>query len=159
MTLDACQHKSTDPELADILDLIRTSFAYMEPRIDPPSSMHKLTLESVAEQCEQGEVWSIGSPIKACMFLTPKDDCLYLGKMAVAKAARGQGLARDLVALAEQRAISHGFECLELQSRIELIENHQTFAHLGFAKCGESAHDGYDRPTSITMRKYLGSKP
>lgn len=155
---DACRHKSSDPDLAEILTLIRTSFAYMEPRIDPPSSMHKLTLQSIIDQCQSGEVWSIGAPVKACMFLTPKDDCLYLGKIAVAEAARGQGLARDLVELAGQRAILKGFDCLELQSRIELIENHQVFAHLGFVKCGESAHDGYDRPTSITMRKHLGPK-
>lgn len=156
---EAHRHKPSDPELADLLHLIQTSFAYMEPRIDPPSSMYKLTLQAIADQCERGEVWSIGSPVKACVFLTHKKDCLYLGKMAVAETARGQGLARQLVMLAEKRARLHGFDCLELQSRIELVENHQTFAQLGFVKCGESAHDGYDRPTSITMRKTIGPKP
>lgn len=34
-----------------------------------------------------------------------------------------------------------------------LVENHEAFAALGFAKVAQSAHPGFDRPTSITMRK------
>ena len=37
----------------------------------------------------------------------------------------------------------------------ELIENHATFAALGFRKTGETAHAGYSRPTSITMELAL----
>jgi hypothetical protein len=40
-----------------------------------------------------------------------------------------------------------------LQTRVELVENHAAFSRMGFAKTGESAHPGYDRPTSITMRR------
>ena len=41
---------------------------------------------------------------------------------------------------------------LELSTRIELVENHATFARMGFAKTAETAHEGFDRPTSIVMR-------
>jgi GNAT superfamily N-acetyltransferase len=82
-------------------------------------------------------------------------DALYLGRLAVAAAHRGSGLARALVAAAEAEARARGLGTLELQIRIELTENHAAFARLGFAKTGETAHDGYDRPTSITMRKAL----
>ncbi|MFN7434077.1 MAG: N-acetyltransferase, partial [Betaproteobacteria bacterium] len=46
-----------------------------------------------------------------------------------------------------------GRTALELQTRIELTENHATFAALGFAKVAETAHPGYARPTSITLRR------
>lgn len=36
-----------DPCLAEVLALIRCSFAYMDGRIDPPSSMHRLTLSAL----------------------------------------------------------------------------------------------------------------
>ena len=41
---------------------------------------------------------------------------------------------------------------LELQTRIELTENQATFGRMGFVKTAETAHEGFDRPTSITMR-------
>jgi hypothetical protein len=36
-----------------------------------------------------------------------------------------------------------------------LTANHGAFARLGFREMARTAHDGYDRPTSITMRKVL----
>jgi hypothetical protein len=44
---------------------------------------------------------------------------------------------------------------LELQTRVELEENHAAFRAMGFAEAGRTAHPGYDRPTSITFRKDL----
>ena len=145
------RHSPDDPALQQVLHLIRESFAYMDGRIDPPSSMHRLTLEALAAQCETGEVWSLGAPPVACVVLTVKPRALYLGKLAVAEAMRGQGLARQLVELAVERARVRGRARLELQTRIELVENHRAFAALGFEKAGETAHPGFDRPTSVTM--------
>ncbi|RAP40445.1 GNAT family N-acetyltransferase [Rhodovulum viride] len=144
-----------DPALAGVLDLIRRSFASMDGRIDPPSSMHRLRLADIAGHCASGEVWAIGAPPFACVFLTPRPDRLYLGKLAVDPARRGEGHGRALVDLAETRARALGLPCLELQTRVELTENHRIFGALGFRPAGTSAHPGYDRPTSITMERAI----
>lgn len=136
-----------------ILELLQRAFAYMEPRINPPSSMHRLTVEKIKDHCVIGEVWAIGEPPKACVFFNTKGDHLYIGKLAVTEDMRGRGIAGQLIDLAEQRARSMGLSGLELQTRIELTENHVIFQRLGFTKTGENAHQGFDRPTSITMRK------
>lgn len=151
--------RATDPyDWPAVLRLIQTSFAYMEGRIDPPSSMHRLTVQDVARQARDGEVWVIeespGNPV-ACIFLTPLEDRLYLGKLAVALVWRGRGLARQLVEVAQARARLLGLPCLELQSRIELVENHAAFTSMGFRLAGETAHPGFDRSTSLTFRKPL----
>tara|TARA_R110002020_G_scaffold10051_22_gene38983 strand:- start:16055 stop:16447 length:393 start_codon:yes stop_codon:yes gene_type:complete len=125
----------------------------MDSRIDPPSSMTRLTLADIAKQCETGEVWVVGDPPVACVFFKELDGCLYLGKLAVDDTARGQGLARRMVDLAVERAAARGLPEVELQARVELVENHAAFTKMGFRKTGETAHAGYDRPTSITMRK------
>lgn len=146
-----------DPMLGAVFGLIRTTFAYMEGRIDPPSSMHRLTREAVAEQAARGEVWAIvqaDRPV-ACVFLSPRPPVLYLGKLAVAPTHRGRGYARRLVALAEARARALGLDAVELESRVELTENHSAFAALGFRLAGERAHPGYDRATSLTFVKPL----
>lgn len=146
-----------DPCLRDVLELIQRSFAYMEGRIDPPSSMHRLTLAALQKQCRRGEIWAIGTPPAACVFLTPRPDCLYLGKLAVDASHRGSGLARTLVNLAVSRAAAFGLPVLRLQTRIELTENHAAFACMGFRKTGETAHPGFSRPTSVTMEKDVPS--
>ena len=60
-----------------------------------------------------------------------------------------------LMRAAEDLAVSHGKRAIELQTRIELSANHAAFARLGFDETERTAHEGYDRPTSITMRKVL----
>jgi N-acetylglutamate synthase-like GNAT family acetyltransferase len=144
-----------DEDMAPILKLIRECFAYMDGRIDPPSSMHALTETGVAEQARTGEAWVLeepGVPV-ACVFLTPKSDRLYIGKLAVADAFRGQGLGRQLIDHAANRAKALGLATLELQTRVELVENQTAFEAMGFVRTGETAHPGYDRPTSITYSR------
>ena len=42
---------------------------------------------------------------------------------------------------------------LQLQTRVELTENDRFFEHLRFVKTTKTHHDGYNRTTSITMKK------
>lgn len=144
---------ATDPALwPAILALLRGAFAYMEGRIDPPSSLRDLTEDALTRQAQTGEIWIIGAPV-ACVFLTPKPDALYVGKLAVAAESRGQGLARRLIDQAEARARAMGLPALELQTRVELVENQTAFRKMGFVEVGRTAHKGFDRPTSITYRR------
>lgn len=147
-------HRATAPyDWGALLALIRAEFSYMEGRIDPPSSMLRLTEAAIAEQAAVAEVWAIGHPPFACVFLRPRQDAFYLGKLAVAVSHRGQGLARQLVEVAALRARAQGLTALELEVRVELVENQRAFAAMGFAETGRTTHPGYDRPTSITMRR------
>ncbi|MBN8630972.1 MAG: GNAT family N-acetyltransferase [Rhodobacterales bacterium] len=144
---------ATDPAFwPAILTLLHEAFAYMEGRIDPPSSLHKLTPEALTRQTQVGEIWLIGAPV-ACVFLTPKPGALYVGKLAVVASHRGQGLARRLIDLAGERARVLQLSALELETRVELVENQTAFQAMGFVETGRTAHAGYDRPTSITYRR------
>jgi GNAT superfamily N-acetyltransferase len=131
--------------------LLRTEFAYMDGRVDPPSSMSRLTADELASG--PGEVWVIGSPPVACVVLTPKRESLYIGKLAVATVERGKRLARALIDHAAARATELGLSMLELETRVELTENHRTFESMGFVEFDRTAHSGYDRVTSITYRR------
>ncbi len=140
-----------------IVALIAASFAHMAARIDPPSSAVGLEATAVAAQARCGEVWAIGrvEAPSGCVFLTPRPDALYLGKLAVAEGARRMGLARRLVTLAATRARALGLPALELQTRVELVENHGAFRAMGFTETARTAHPGFARPTSITFRQRL----
>ena len=144
--------------MAPVLNLLHSAFAYMDGLIDPPSSLHRLTADGIARQARDGEVWVLDDigRIIACLFLTPAPDHLYIGKLAVADEFRGQGIARQLVDLGVTRAEERGLGRLVLQSRVELTGNHAAFQALGFVRTGETAHAGYDRPTSVTFERTLG---
>ncbi|MCU0909067.1 MAG: GNAT family N-acetyltransferase [Rhodobacteraceae bacterium] len=142
-----------DPGLGAALDLVRAAFAVMDGVVDPPSSIHRLDLPGMARAAAGGEVWVLGDPPLACVTLTPGDGHLYLGKLAVAEAARGRGLARRLVDLACGRARAMGLPEVRLQTRVELTGNQAAFRAMGFMEVGRTAHPGYDRPTSITYAR------
>ena len=147
-------YQATDPfDWAALRQLLVAEFAYMDGRIDPPSSLRDLTVLGIAAQARAGEVWVIGPShdLVACMFLTPKPGALYLGKLAVRGDQRGLGHARALVACAVDRARALGLSQVELQTRVELVENHAAFAALGFHEVARTAHPGFDRPTSVTL--------
>jgi len=150
------------PDFADwnsVLLLLQSAFAYMDGRIDPPSSLRRLDVDELrAKARQQSLILAIsGDALVGCALAEVRSDCVYVGKVAVATEYRGRGVARQLLATAESIARRRGLRVLELQTRVELVENHQTFAALGFKKTGETTHPGYTRPTSITMRRCIAS--
>ncbi len=140
-----------------LLDMVGRSFAYMGGIIDPPSSVHRLTPATLAEKAAKETVLLAfaGGTLAGCVFLADRDDDLYVGKLAVEPGMQGKGIGRRLMDEAERHARSLGKTALELQTRVELTGNQATFARLGFRETGRTAHEGFDRPTSVTMRKEL----
>ena len=142
---------------AGLLNLLHDAFAYMDKRIDPPSSLYRLDLVGIESKASQENflIAKQNDRLAGCAFFKPANNSMYIGKVAVSNQYRQQGLAKQMFMLIKEMAAADKLEYLELETRVELIENHRTFASLGFVKVGESAHPGYDRPTSITMRKKL----
>jgi N-acetylglutamate synthase-like GNAT family acetyltransferase len=143
-----------DEDMGPVLSLLTMAFSFMEGRIDPPSSLGRMGVAELSRAAAEAELWVIegeSGPL-ACMILTPQAETLYLGKLAVAHAARGMGLARQMIGLSVARARELGLPSVSLQTRVELMENHATFAALGFEMVGTTAHPGYDRPTTVNFR-------
>jgi ribosomal protein S18 acetylase RimI-like enzyme len=146
-----------DEDMGPVLALLRVAFSTMEGRIDPPSSLGRMDASDLARAAAEAELWVVegdAGPL-ACVILTPQDETLYLGKLAVSHAARGRGLARGLIALSLERTRALGLPSVSLQTRVELVENHATFAALGFEVTGTTAHPGYDRPTTVNFRQLV----
>ena len=144
---------------AGLHDLLHRSFAYMDGRIDPPSSLHRLTVEGLAQKAKDETLILAcrDDSVVGCMFCRRETPWLYVGKVAMEEELQGQGIGARLFRHAFELAEREGFEGLELETRVELVENHQAFGKLGFVKVGEDAHAGYDRPTSIRMRAPLAN--
>ena len=138
-----------------LADLVRGAFEYMNGRIDPPSSLGAMGVADFIKKTQEETliVAQINNQLIGCAFAAIRDDCVYLSKVAVHQAYRRQGVTRSLFEAADELARQMGKKFLELKTRIELTENHQAFGALGFIKVAETAHPGYNRTTSITMRR------
>jgi GNAT superfamily N-acetyltransferase len=149
-----------DEDFADwqgLLLLILDAFAFMNGRIDPPSSALDLTPSSLKDKARSEIAYVLidGVTLLGCIFCKPEPDCLYIGKLAVAPSRQGRGIGRRLLDAATACAGELGLPSLRLQTRIELSENHAVFAAWGFVKTGAFSHPGHDRVTFIEMCKTL----
>jgi predicted N-acetyltransferase YhbS len=141
----------------DVLALIMRAFAYMDCVIDPPSSAHLLTVDNLKAKAgqEMGLLALKDGRVVGCVFVLERTDDFYVGKLAVEPDFQGQGIGKQLMQAVENLVRGRNKVAIELQTRIELDGNHAAFARLGFREIERTAHQGYDRPTSITMRKVL----
>jgi GNAT superfamily N-acetyltransferase len=157
MAVEITQQPRDFDDWAGLLALLQRAFAYQAPRIDPPSSVETLDARGLASKAREEQLFLAfdGSQVIGCIFARVKADCVYVGKHAVLPGWQKRGVGRKLMQAAEGFAIRAGRNTLELETRIELVENHQTFAAMGFTKVAEHAHAGYDRPTFISMRKVV----
>lgn len=141
----------------ELLALIMGSFAYMDGVIDPPSSAHRLTVDSLKDKArdEIGLIAEVDGRLLGCAFLRPEPDFLYVGKLAVSPEAQGSGIGSRFLTEAEAIARDLGKPSLRLETRIELTGNHRRFGAWGFVRTAEKSHAGYDRVTFIEMQKHL----
>lgn len=141
----------------ELLALILRAFACMEGVVDPPSSALRLTPDSLRRKATAETVFVAreGGRIAGCLFASDRGDALYLGKLAVEPARQRAGVGRSLVAAAEAEARRRGKATLELETRVELAGSRAAFARLGFRETARTAHPGFSRPTSITLRKAI----
>jgi ribosomal protein S18 acetylase RimI-like enzyme len=142
---------------SELLELLQQSYAYMEGKIAPPSSLQSYSAEKLAEKSTGEELilaWS-GQVLVGCVFGKQTDDGMYIGKAAVNPNYQGQGIGRQLMQAIENEAMSSGLSRLWLEVRIELTELHETYGALGYSAISEGCHEGFEQTTFLTMEKQL----
>ncbi|MEM7237994.1 MAG: GNAT family N-acetyltransferase [Pseudomonadota bacterium] len=143
-----------DTDWPAIHALLTRAFAYMEGRIDPPSSLTRMSVACLVHKAARETVLLAEDPgLVGCLFAAPRAGALYLGKIAIDPDCQGRGIGRALVAAATEIAKQQQLTALELQTRVELVENHAAFNALGFETIAKTRHSGFDRATSLTMRR------
>ncbi len=149
---------ATAADAAAVAATIAAAFEQYRGKLEPESGAFRETADGIA-----GELARYSGAIVAerngrmlgCVMVKLTEDDLYLGRLSVLPEARGQGIARRLVEAVEDEARRRELAGVRLGVRIVLTANQRLFTALGYVEVGREAHEGFDHPTSINMRKAL----
>lgn len=135
------------PEEADALrELVRSAYAHYVPRLGrEPFPM----VDDYPARIAAGQAWWI--PGVAVLVLVDEEGML-LDNIAVAEAARGQGIGRALIAFAEAEARRRRHAKLWLYTNEMMVENIALYTRLGFAETHRETQKEFRR---VFMEKRL----
>ena len=140
-----------------VATLIRAAFTAQPVMLNPPASALGVMTETVAAHLARagGAVAEADGRLLGSVLWEEQDGGLYVSRVAVTPFARRQGIARMLIAAADNVARRQGLRYLSLGTRLALAGNRRLFAGCGFVEIALHAHPGYDTPTWVEMRKWV----
>ena len=149
---------ATAADAAAIAATIAASFEQYRGKLEPELGAFRETADGIAAELarESGAILAErNGRILGCVMVKLIDDDLYFGRLSVVPEVRGEGIARRLVEAVEDEARRRELAGVRLGVRIVLVENQQLFSSMGYVETSREAHEGFDHPTSINMRKAL----
>ena len=151
----------TPDDAEAVAALIRAAFSDLPVQPDPPMSALRVTAADVVAHLQRGGgvLAELDGELAGSALWAEAAGGLYVSRVAVAPNRRRRGIARALMAAAEQAARDAGLPRLHLQTRLVLADNRRLFAACGFVETAQTAHPGYAAPTSVTMEKRLPPAP
>lgn len=139
----------------DVHDLTQAAFAPYGS-LDPPSGALSETLESVRAElaASGGAIATVGGrPAGSIRWDLSPDGEFHVRRLAVDPSFQRRGVGRALMEWAEREALRQGRSAVVLGVRIALPGNLAFYRRLGYQVTGEHSHPGYERTTSLSMRK------
>lgn len=147
------------PDDADLLAAtIAAAFEQYRGKLVPESGAFRETADTIAAELRNGAgaiIAERNGVAMGCVMTKLEGGDLYFGRLSVLPAARGEGLARRLIDAVEAEARARGLPGVRLGVRVVLTDNQRLFQSLGYHEISREAHDGFEYPTSINMRKSL----
>ena len=136
------EHHDTDA-LSTCIDAAYAEYAARIADLPPVSA-------DCAEEIARFQVWvaEIANDIVGGLVLVPQDGFMRLANVAVHPDHKGAGLGRALMVLAEAEALAQGYRELRLTTHVDIPENVQLYAHLGWKHAGR-------RGNKISMKKMI----
>ena len=149
---------ATDADVPAVAGLIAAAFEVYRHSLEPPSSSLDKTPAAVRRELETATalVAIEAETLVGCVFYAPKEDHVYLSRLAVLPEYQGRGIARALLSAVEDETLDLGAEKIRLQVRLVQKRNRALYGSLGYVFYAYGAHAGYKEPTFVTLEKRLG---
>lgn len=143
--------RATSSDSAAVASCVCAAYLHYIERIGrQPAPM----LENYAEVIGQRHVHvaAEGGAIVGVLVLQPTDEGFYLENVAVHPSARGSGVGRALLQLAEREALRQGYRSIYLATHEKMVENRALYPKIGYVEYDQRIVDGYPR---VFFRKIL----
>jgi ribosomal protein S18 acetylase RimI-like enzyme len=148
--------EATEVDAETVASILRAAFEEYRGRLDPPSSAHAETADTVREKMKSAGVilaFADDDEAAGCIFCQPGEGYLYFSRLAVLPAYRRQGLGRVLIEQIEERARAMRLPRVRLGVRIVLDRQRAYYERLGYHVAESASHPGYTEPTYVFMEK------
>jgi ribosomal protein S18 acetylase RimI-like enzyme len=157
----ACEivlREATEADASLIAALIRAAFAEYAGVLDPPSSAHAESADSVLRkmQTASGVVAFQQAEPAGCVLYEARRDHFYFFRLAVLPAFRRRGLGKMLVDHVESIAGNKGFKEIRLGVRLAMTKQRAYYERLGYRFREAGTHPGHMEPTFAILAKDLG---
>ena len=148
---------ATSADIPAIIAVTRAAYTLFADQLHPPSSVLNETPETVASALHNGGiiVAETHDEIVGAVRYEPREDYLYLGRLAVAPTWQGRGIGRRLVTAVEEWAILLGLDEVRLGVRPELPRNRAMYARLGYVDDGHAPFRSDPGRHYLRMKKTL----
>lgn len=149
--------EAAEADLPTALAVLRAAFEEYQDWLDPPSGVHRETVESLATAMASGRLIlaDLEGVLAGCVLYRPGHDHIYFGRLAVLPAYRRRGVAGALVAYVEQRGRELNLPCVRLGVRVALPELRERYERMGYHVVEARRHAGYPEPTYLILEKAL----
>ena len=161
MTDDALTiREATDADVPALVAVLRAAFAEQRD-LAPPSSALGETEESVRGLMHTARVALavVDGRIVGSQFFEPKDDYLYLFRLAVLPDHRQRGIGQALIRYAEEQARALGLPRTQFSVRLALPRQRAMYERMGYRFVEYGTHSGFSAPTFATLTKDLDPPP
>jgi putative acetyltransferase len=142
------------PDGPDVLPLLAAGDS-LSASLYPAESNHMLGVRALLDPAVTFFVARAAGRAVGCCALVRKDGYGEIKRMFVDEAARGQGVARRLLAVVEQAARSAGLSALKLETGTRQLEAQRLYRSSGFRDIPPFGQYEAD-PWSVFMEKALG---
>lgn len=147
--------EATAEDAPALLQLMQTAFEEYEGVLDPPSGVHKETIETVRRRLSGGGavLATVADRPAGFAFYEPKEGVLYFGRLSVLPGLRQNGIGRALLEYVERRARESGAAGVKLGVRTQLPHLIARYERSGYRISEYMTHSGYSQPTFVFMEK------
>jgi ribosomal protein S18 acetylase RimI-like enzyme len=155
--LDVVLREATPDDAPVLVELMHQAFEEYRGTLDPPSGVHRESIDSVIEKLSHGRALlaTLDGLDVGCVFARPDDGHIYFSRLSVLPGHRQRGIGRRLVERVEQDAREAGFASVWLGVRLSLPHLRDRYQRLGYKDIRYVTHDGYRDPTYVLMEKRL----